>query len=261
MSDPRTHGTPAWMDLSTSDVEAAIGFYTALLGWTVTRAQTPMGLYAIGAVGELEVGGMMEPVPVEGMPAFWTVFFTVDDVDATVAAVEAAGGTVLEPAFDLPDARIAVVADPTGATFGLIRGLRADGAYLDQGPGTVRWVELLTRDLAAAETFYAQLFGWKATTDGGDDEGGGYTIFSLDDAELTGMMLMPEQVPAEVPAYWSAYFAVGDVAASVARSAELGGSVVVAPMEVDGDRFAVLEDPQGAVFGLLQPSSSPTPDD
>lgn len=247
-----THGAPTWLDLSTSDVEAAVGFYTGLLGWTVTRSPSPFGTYAIGAVGEVEVGGMMEPVPVEGMPAVWTVFFAVTDVDATVAAIQAIGGAVLQPAFDLPDARIAVVADPTGAMLGLINGDRAEGRYLDRGPGTVRWVELLTRDLAAAEAFYAEVFGWKAETS--QREGSSYTVFTLDGDEVAGMMLMPAEVPAEVPAYWSAYYLVDDAAATAARATELGGTVVVAPTAVDGDRFAILEDPQGAVFGVLQPA-------
>jgi len=72
------------------------------------------------------------------------------------------------------------------------------------------------------------------------------------------MMLMPAEVPAEVPAYWSAYYLVDDAAATAARATELGGTVIVAPTEIDGDRFAILEDPQGAVFGVLQPADAAT---
>jgi len=147
MIGANTHGAPTWLDLSTSDVEATVDFYSGLLGWTVTRRPSPFGTYAIGAIGEVEVGGMMEPVPVEGMPAVWTVFFAVSDVDASVATIQRIGGSVLQPAFDLTDARIAVVADPTGAMLGLLSGTPAQSHYLDQRPGTMRWVELLTRDL------------------------------------------------------------------------------------------------------------------
>lgn len=245
-----TYGAANWVDLSTSDVEAAIEFYRGLLGWTVTRTETPMGMYAIGAVGDLQVGGMMEPLPAEGMPPTWTVFFYVEDVDTTAATVQAAGGSVLQPAFDLPDARIAVVADPTGGMFGIISGPRPAGVYLDQGPGTVSWVELLTRDPQAAEPFYGEVFGWKAETN--LQGGAAYTMFMLDGDQVAGMMMMPDQVPAEVPAYWSVYFAVEDIEATVARTTELGGGVIAPPMDAGGGRFTVLEDPQGAVFSLLE---------
>jgi uncharacterized protein len=245
-----TYGAPNWVDLSTSDVEGAIEFYSTLLGWTVTRSETPMGVYAIGAVGDLEVGGMMEPLPADDMPPTWTVFFYVEDVDTTAATVQAAGGSVLQPAFDLPAARVAVVADPTGGMFGIIGGPPPAGAYLDQGPGTVSWVELLTRDPRGAEPFYAEVFGWTAGSNSADE--GTYTMFTLDGDSVAGMMMMPDQVPADVPAYWSVYFAVDDLEATVARATERGGSVIAPPMTIGGSRFTVLEDPQGAVFSLLE---------
>jgi uncharacterized protein len=251
MIDAGTHGAPNWMDLSTSDVEAAIAFYGTLFGWSIARRDTPLGMYAIGAVGELEIAGMMQHVPAPGMPPLWTVFLRVEDVDATAVAVHAAGGSVLQPAFDLPDARIAVVADPTGGMFGIISGPRPEGVYLDQGPGTVAWVELLTRDPRAAEPFYAEVFGWKTQESEADSEMG-YTMFLLDDDPVAGLMLMPAEIPAEVPAYWSVYFAVEDLEAGVARTTELGGSVIAPPMAAGDERFVVLEDPQGAVFGLLE---------
>jgi uncharacterized protein len=250
MITAETDGAPNWVDLSTSDVEAAIEFYRALFGWTVTCSETPLGMYAIGAVDDLEVGGMMAQVGAEGMPPMWTVFFRVEDVDRTAAAVEAAGGSVLEPGFDLPAARIAVVADPTGGMFGIISGPRAAGTYLNRGPGTVNWVELLTRDPEAAEPFYGEVFGWKASTDGQD--GMPYTMFALHDDPVAGMMMMPDAVPAEVPAYWSVYFATEDIEASVDRATDLGGSVIATTMDAGGGRFVVLEDPQGAVFSLLE---------
>ena len=68
------------------------------------------------------------------MPPTWTVFFYVENVDTTAVTVQAAAGSILEPAFDLPDVHISVVADPTGGTFGIISGPLPVGTYLDQGP-------------------------------------------------------------------------------------------------------------------------------
>jgi uncharacterized protein len=245
-----TSGAPTWVELSTSDVDAAIGFYRALLGWAVTRSETPGGRYALVAVGDLEIGGMLGHVADEGVWPTWTVFFQVADVDASTAAVLAAGGSVLQPAIDVPAARIAVVADPTGGILGVRSGSRPTVGYLDQGPGTVAWVELLTRDPQATEPFYTEVFGWKAASS--LTGGTAYTTFTLEDEQVAGMMLMPDEVPAEVPAYWSMYVGVEDVEASVARAIELGGGVIAPPMNADGRWFAVLEDPQGAVFGVLE---------
>ena len=74
--------------------------------------------------------------------------------------------------------------DPTGAMFGLISGPEPEGAWLSTEPGSVTWVELLTRDPSAAETFYAVLFGWKATTEA--TSGTPYTTFQLDGDPVAG---------------------------------------------------------------------------
>lgn len=249
MITARTPGAPSWVDLSTSDVEAAIAFYAALLGWHVERSETPMGMYAIGAVGELQVAGMMAAESGTDAPPAWTVFFTVADVDVALAAVQAAGGAVLQPGFDLPDGRIGVAADPTGGMFGVGSGPMPADPYLDQGIGTVRWVELLTRDPRAAAEFYRDVFRW--TTDIPPTGGPEYTTFRLDGDQVAGMMRMPDAVPTAVSAFWSVYFTVDDTDAVARQTTELGGVVTVPPADSEGGRFAVLEDPQGAVFSVL----------
>jgi predicted enzyme related to lactoylglutathione lyase len=211
-----------------------------------------MGEYHVGKVGDREAAGMMEQAPEQrGMPATWTVFIHVEDVDRQVEAVAGTGGRVLQPPFEIPGgARVAVVADPTGSMFALISGgPRPHGAYFSFEPGMVCWVEVLTRDPAAAESFYASAFGWKAAT----DPGTGYTVFELDGEQLGGMMLMPAQVPAEAPSHWSVYFAVEDCEGAAARAAEAGGTVLVPATPYGMGRFAMLADPQGATFGVMDP--------
>lgn len=113
-------------------------------------------------------------------------------------------------------------------------------------PGTAAWVDLSTPDVEASRRFYEALLGWSAR------EGeGGYWLFEQGGEEVAGLMAMPAEVPAEVPSYWLAYFAVGDVDTAVARAGELGGSALAPPMSFDDMRFAVLQDPQQAVFGVL----------
>lgn len=256
MTSRSTHGTPSWADLSTPRVDEASDFYTRLLGWEVEVTDTPMGEYRIARVGTRQVGGLMAPPPHEAdMPPTWTVFFDVDDIEAAADRAAAAGGTVLQAPVDIPDGRVAVVADPTGAMLGLISGPDHDGTWLSTEPGSASWVELLTRDTAAAETFYAVLFGWKATTEA--STGTSYTTFRVDADVVAGMMAMPDTVPVGAPAHWAVYFAVTDCDEATARAVDLGGQVLLSPTAVGTERFAVLADPSGATFHLL---ASPAPD-
>jgi uncharacterized protein len=250
MSEAATNGAPNWVDLSVPNVQAAARFYRDLLGWTVDKHPSPMGDYYIGTAGGREVGGMMAaPLQNAGEPAVWTVLFSVADVDRTVKAVEGAGGAVLEAPFDLPAARMAIVADPAGATFGVISHEGPVDAWLSSTSGAVCWVELLTRDPAAALDFYAKVFGWQASTESYGDVP--YTTLSLDGELVAGAMPMPGEVPGEVAGVWSVYFAVDDCAATERRAEELGGEVVKSTTPLSDGRFAVLEDPQGGTFQIM----------
>ena len=247
------NGAVTWVDLSTPDVESAVGFYRDLLGWTdVEESDTPQGKYFIGLAGERRIGGMMGQGPeLAGTPAMWTTFIYVDDIEATVAKVDDAGGTVLQKPFDIPGgARIAVVADPIGAVLGLFGGPSIEGEYFSRDLGGVSWVELLTRDPAAAEGFYGDLFGWKTETE--DVAGTAYTTFKLDGEAVAGMMMMPDEVPAAAPSHWGAYFTVSDSEAAERKTLESGGQVLRGTTAMDMGKFAVLADPQGATFNIME---------
>jgi len=246
-------GAVTWVDLSTPDIEAAVAFYRELLAWTdVEESETPMGKYYIGKVGERQAGGLMGQGPeLAGNPATWTMFIYVDDLEVAVTKAGDAGGAVLQEPFDIPGgARIAVIADPTGAMMGLFAGPEIEGEFFSPDPGRVCWTELLTRDPATAEGFYADMFGWKAQTD--DASGTVYTVFKLGEEMAAGMMMMPDQVPAEAPAHWSAYFTVDDCHVTEARAVELGGKILVGTKTIDMGKFAVLSDSQGAVFNIME---------
>jgi uncharacterized protein len=247
----RTSGAARWVDLSTPDVEAATRFYAELLGWSIEPHPSPFGPYYIGAAGRAEVAGMMQQDPDQpDLTSAWTVFVEVADVDERLAEVERAGGSVLEPAIDLPDARIAVVRDPTGAVLGLIAGRVTEGAWLTDAPGSVCWTELLTRDPATAERFYVDVFGWEADTT--EHDGAAYTTFHLDGEPVAGMMAMPSEVPSEAPAFWGPYFSVVDCEVAERRAEALGGLVLRPTTDLGGQRFAVLADPLGATFQVLE---------
>jgi len=143
------------------------------------------------------------------------------------------------------------VVDPTGAMFSVISGGIDPGPapYLRSDPGAVCWVDLLTRDTETAAEFYREVFEWTTLT---DPSGRDYAQFSLGEESFGGIMDMPENVPADAPAHWSVYFTVEDCAATETMAKELGGEVLVPTTTADGMRFAVLADPSGAKFHVLE---------
>jgi predicted enzyme related to lactoylglutathione lyase len=148
--------------------------------------------------------------------------------------------------------RMVVVKDPTGAVFMLWQARRSPGVGVKGEPGSLAWNELATHDRDAAEAFYTALFGWSAQT---MDMGAGmlYTTFTLGDGAWAGGMygIAPDHPP--MPSNWMPYFAVEDADASAARAKELGGTVVMEPQDIPNvGRFAMITDPQGAMFYVIR---------
>ena len=123
-------------------------------------------------------------------------------------------------------------------------------------PGTFGWNELVTDDTEACEAFFTQLTGWTTDTNPMED-GGVYTFFKQGDRPVGGMMSMQSLGLKDVPSHWMAYLTVEDVDAACARCRELGGRIVMEPMNVPGiGRFAIIADPSDAALGLAQYFSS-----
>jgi len=251
-----TFGAPNWVDLSTPDIERAVEFYSELLDWDTSVMTTEMGDYHIASVEGHQVAGMMMQSPDHvGVPSTWTTFIYVKNVDETLEKVEEAYGHVLQAPFDIPGgARVSVVSDNTGAKFALISGgEKPDGVYFSNNPGAVCWFELMTRDTDAAARFYRDVFGWELALDETTDTE--YATFRLGGQDIVGMLPMAAMIPDDVPAHWSVYFAASDVAATQKMAVELGGEVLVPVTDISIGRFAVLEDPAGAVFEVMEYTS------
>lgn len=125
--------------------------------------------------------------------------------------------------------------------------------HTDHHPhGTLSWFDLSTPDPVAARAFYGALFGWEFTPEG-PPETGYYTMALVNGRTAAGM---GKQQQEGVPSTWSVYLAADDAAAVAARVPELGGSVVMPPMDVMGDgHMAIFADPGGAIFGVWQPGN------
>ena len=252
-------GVPCWVDTWQPDADAAVAFYTALFGWEaheapgggdepVRHVMCSLRGREVAAIGSRPRGGGPE------LPPAWGTYVRVADADETVATATAAGGRVVMEAFDsLDGGRIAILADPLGAAFGVWQLGVHGGVRVVNEPSAWAMSVLLCDDPQPAKAFYRAVFGWQADP------------FALGDQEATlwrrpgyvgGEPAQP--VPRDVvavmapafgrPPAWIVNFWVEDADATAAAAPDLGGSVVAGPFDTPISRDAVIADPAGAVF-------------
>lgn len=229
-------GTPIWIDLSTSDVDAGRRFYHELFGWTSDEPAPPeYGGYAMFRQDSKLVAGS-GPVMEGGHPA-WNTY---------VRSSDAGGEVVVEPMQIMDAGSMAVFKDPTGADISIWQDGAHKGAELFNEPVSVTWNELGTRDVEAAKRFYNTVFGW--TT-----KGEGYLEWQLDGKTIGGCNDMNAiGTPEQTAPHWLVYFAVKNCDDTVDRVKDLGGTVNMPPTDIPNmGRFAVVADPQGAAFPIF----------
>jgi predicted enzyme related to lactoylglutathione lyase len=226
-------------------------FYSELLGWDIPPASPEMGGYALATLNGVPVSAIgPRPPMVAGAPATWTSYLAVDDIDAATEAVPAAGGTVLlAPGEVANGVRMSMIADPVGAVTGLWQqGSPSEG--LRDEPGALSWIELLADDYESALPFYETVLGMGASQMMAGDPG--YTLLNVGDHPVAGAGSLAEP---GMPSHWRVYFEVADIEATRARASELGGSLLGDTDSAEGiGSWAVVSDPQGAVFALMQPA-------
>ncbi len=249
MSNP--HGSFIWYELTTTDTAAAGRFYADVIGWRVGEPMGPDLDYQIFSAGEEGVAGMMAIAAGTAKRPGWVGYIGVDDVDAVAAGITAAGGAVHMPATDLAGVgRMAMVADPQGAVFYVMRGVSDESSpsFSPTAVGHCAWNELATSDLAAAIAFYTAGFGWTKGDVMRMGEMGDYQFINHGGQMIGAMM----KGPAGAPPAWSFYVRVDDIDAAAKRITDGGGNVGQGPMQIPGDEYAVVAtDPQGATFGLV----------
>jgi predicted enzyme related to lactoylglutathione lyase len=247
-------GSFCWAELATSDRDAARRFYQELFGWEHHDDAIGEGqVYTVLLKNERSVGALyqLHPQQVEqNVPPHWAQYVSVADLDVSLGRVQENGGKVVLEAMDVFDiGRMAVCLDPQGAILSLWQPRRHIGAQVKNEPGSMCWNELLTGDVETARRFYSAVFGWRSETQ--NFSGTDYTLFTLQGQPVAGLMaLRPEW--GEVPPNWMVYFAVDDCDATVERARELNGKVLAEPQQIEPGRFTVLQDPQCAVFGVIQ---------
>ncbi len=253
-------GTPCWVDLMSPDVDASVAFYESVFGWKGEPEHDNDGnrIYIQFYQGDRIVAGLGgQPPGMEAMPATWNTYICVDDAEAAVAAAQEAGGSVLMPAMEVMDAgHMAILSDPTGAAVSVWQPNEHLGAGVANEPDTWSWNELVTRDVDTAREFYSKVFDWEYDVQ--DMPMGAYHVIrGGHSGGLGGLMSMPPGMPEQVPNHWAVYFSVSDVAATIEKVEAAGGQVVQEPMEFPGvGHIAIVHDPHGGSFSLMQPASN-----
>ncbi|MFC4785747.1 VOC family protein [Nocardioides sp. MAHUQ-72] len=245
-------GTPCYVELTTPDQAAARAFYTGLFGWELEEVPVDDqgARYLTAALEGDAVAGVAGQGPDQaGRPASWAVYLAVEDVESATARVAAAGGKVLAGPFDVMGlGRTAAVEDPTGARVHLWQARTHVGTVRANEPGTPVWHELMTPDVERATRFYSDVLGvgWETMPADGSD----YSCLVVEGRQVAGAMAPPRP---GIPPCWSVYFDVESVDDAVAWAQHLGATVLAPAFDLPGvGRMAVLADPQGATFNLMQ---------
>jgi len=256
--DHHPPGSFCWIELATTDQDAAKSFYGSLFGWKAN--DIPMGSDQVYTMFELDgreaaAGYKMRPEQLaHGAPAHWMIYIAVADADETAGRVPALGGTLAAPPFDVAEhGRMAIVHDPTGAAFAIWQPKAHTGIQIGGVDGTLCWADLNSPNREKAIPFYNELFGWQFEA-GKDKDPNGYLHIKNGEA-FVGGAVPSHFLPPGAPAHWLAYFLVSDCDASTEKAKSLGASVWVPPSDIEGaGRFSVLSDPQGAAFALFKSS-------
>jgi uncharacterized protein len=240
-------GSFCFAELHTPDVDGAARFYGGLLGWKTVK--DPTDGYARFQKDGQDVAGLRRD---DHGSARWIPYLAVASAEAVAAKALELGAAIVAPVAETRGvARTAVVRDPAGGVVGLWEGRGHTGAALLDEPGSMWWAELVTREVPVAKTFYSNLVEWRAIDT--LKYGIRYSVFKLGTDSLAGLLPIGADWGVVSP-YWQILFAVDDCDARAARATSFGGSLIFGPSDVpNAGRAAIIADPSGARFALMQP--------
>ncbi len=249
--NPRLPGKFIWADLMTDDVAKARTFYKELFGWQFAVA----GDYSFVINDSHPIAGLFQkPKPANDPKAKprWFGFVSVPNVKKAEKKVLAGGGRMLMPPQDFPKrGEQAVFADPEGAVFGVMKSSSGDPEDTQGGLGDWIWIQLLSRDGRAASEFYKSVCGYEVIENTSPNHVNDYVLVSKGYARATVRTLQTSREDA-VPT-WLPYVRVASVMEVVAKAKQLGGTALIDPKpSLLNGKVAVLADPTGAAFGVLE---------
>jgi len=256
---PNPKGDFIWYELMTPDPDGSKSFYDAVVGWDIGEGAPEYNGYRMINCDGGFAGGVLpltDEMQTHGARPAWLGYIHVPDVDQAVASIGQAGGKTLMPATDIPNVgRIAMVTDPQGAPFYVMKPIPPEGreneasdVFSPDQPQRVGWNELSTTDPAAARSFYREQFGWGSEEFMDMGEMGEYRFLDHHGTRIGALCgTMPGQAPR-----WRYYFRVPSISAAKAAAEQGGGTVHMGPHQVPTGEYIIIgSDPQGAEFALV----------
>jgi predicted enzyme related to lactoylglutathione lyase len=239
-------GTPLWVDLVSSDIDASVAFYSNLFGWQVSSAVQGDGYRTFSSEGKVVCGIM--PKLAGYLSPQWITYISTNDLIQTVSMARAAGGKTLMET-DQDEARgMMILQDPEDTVFGIFQDNLFAGAQMFNRPVSLTFNLLMTRQPNVGKRFYSEVFGWDPRD---RDLGFAFTYFFQRERGVAGLMAMNEQWQQSVSSHWQVSFAIEDADALVTRAIALGGKAQP-PITTPFGRSALITDPHGATFSLSQ---------
>jgi predicted enzyme related to lactoylglutathione lyase len=247
-------GKVIWVDLVTPDLAGAKRFYSGLFGWTFRDVHVGEKGYAVASLDGRPVAGLLQrPVPAgERRRPAWLAFIAVRDVDAAKrTALEHGAKVVFEPRTFPQRGRQAVFADPEGAVFAVLASGSGNPPDVLAAPGEWIWSSLHAKDPDTGAAFYQALFGYDVF-DLPSEDGLDHLILSSDDYARASVNAFPKD-SSRRHSHWLNFVRVVDAVDAAAKAVALGGRVLVEPhIDRHGGKLAVVADPTGALFGLME---------
>jgi predicted enzyme related to lactoylglutathione lyase len=245
-----TPGSLCRVSLMARETAASRDFYGTLFGWEFQPGPLRTGSYAWALVDGHEVAGIGQLPPDRHLPVAWTPYFASADVDRTAETVRHSGGTVGVGPLDAEAGRLAIASDPSGAVFGIWRGVTRPGTGITGVPGTPTWIELVTRDTESVVKFYKGVFGYEPEPTVSADPD--HVVLRIDGRPVAGVHGVGNALPRDRGPHWLTYFEAAEVDDAVRRVTELGGRLLRAAHDSPYGRVATVADPEGAVFSLIR---------
>mgnify|MGYP001764270596 CR=1 FL=1 len=249
-----TPGRFVWGELVTADVATAAEFYGKVFGWTFETYgdEDDRNTYTLALADGLPIGGMVydSRAMKSGKPsARWVGLISVTDVPAAAAAAQSSGGTVVRTPVMLGErGETAIIRDPEGALFGVVRSKNGDPLDYAGDLNEWYWVDLWTSDVEKAAAFYRSVVGYETVPIADDGPRSGLRLLS---GGFARGGIMQKRNP-KASTTWLPYLRVADIKAATAAAKNAGGTVLMEPVVMQSARVAIVADPTGAPVGIVE---------
>ena len=251
-------GTPCWIELATTDPEKAQEFYAGLFGWTYQVHQDPeAGEHVIAYHEGYPVASIRTAT---GSRSVWRLFLATEDCAGAIEQAVHLGATVAVPSTKVPGVGTkAVLIEPADSEFGLLEP--EDSWQFDVGlPGTLMWAELVTIKAQTADMFFHELFGY-TSEQFGTEHRSDYSVWYLgEDSVFARVSMIREYIAPGTRPHWLLYLGADPAVGTdelVHQAIALGARVRIDPYDSSLGRVAVLRDPTGARFAVVDSTQAP----